>query len=107
MGKFELEVIKKVYYAINNELSGTTNTPEVRHETTHKILVGLEKELVGYKIIVTCNETNNTPQVIDNNQLVAKVQWKLPGRVDKTIHHIDLTFGDVEVIWMSDKEKEL
>jgi hypothetical protein len=96
----EFEIIKKLYYKLNKEFLSTQpfNTKEIRHETICKILYPLEDMFAhGMRIRVICDETNNTSEVIDNNQLVAKVEWK-NGKFGE-LKYVDLTFGNVEVVW--------
>ena len=102
----ELEIIKDVYYKLNEEFLSEQpyNTKQTRFETIWKLtsqldnLVKEEKRFSNIDIRIICDETNNTPEVIDNNILVARVEWKL-NKLDETIHYVDLTFGDVEVEW--------
>lgn len=106
----ELEIIKDVYYKINEELLSRqpSNDEKTRLETIYKLLNPIEKgfdKLVQEEnrssridVRVICDEENNTPEVIDKNILVARVEWKL-NKLDETIHYVDLTFGDVELEW--------
>jgi hypothetical protein len=96
----EFEIIKELYYELNQEFLSTQpfNTPETRHETICKILYPLEDKFTSdIRIRVICDETNNTPELIDNNQLSAKVEWK-EGKLGE-LKYVDLTFGDVGVEW--------
>ena len=106
----ELEIIKDVYYKLNEEFLSEQpyNTKQTRFETIWKLmhpiekrfdsLVNEEKRFSNIDIRIICDETNNTPEVIDNNILVARVEWKL-NKLDETIHYVDLTFGNVELEW--------
>ena len=106
----ELEIIKDVYYKLNEELLSRQpyNDEQTRLETIYKLLNPIEKgfdKLVQEEnrfsridVRVICDEENNTPEVIDKNILVARVEWKL-NKLDETIHYVDLTFGDVELEW--------
>ena len=81
-----IEEIKKVYYEINNDFIQKTpfNTQQVRHETIQKILLHLESVFTDdYVFRVLCDETNNTPEIIDNNQLIARVEWRLRKRSEE------------------------
>ena len=106
----ELEIIKGVYYKLNEELLSKQpyNDEQTRLETIYKLLNPIEKgfdKLVQEEnrssridVRIICDEENNTPEVIDKNILVARVEWKL-NKLDETIHYVDLTFGDVELEW--------
>ena len=106
----ELEIIKDVYYKLNEELLSrqSYNDEQTRLETIYKLLNPIEKgfdKLVQEEnrssridVRVICDEENNTPEVIDKNILVARVEWKL-NKLDETIHYVNLTFGDVELEW--------
>jgi hypothetical protein len=62
-----------------------TNDQSTRDWVTNRLI-----ELIGYKTDITCNETNNPSDVIDNNILVARVHW----RDGASIKYQDLYFGD-------------
>lgn len=106
----ELEIIKSVYYKLNEEILSNQpyNTKQTRFETICKLmhpikegldnLVKVEKRHNNIDIRIICDETNNSPEVVDMNIMVARVEWKL-NKFDDTIHYVDLTFGDVEVEW--------
>jgi hypothetical protein len=100
----ELEIIKDVYYKLNEELLSEQpyNNKQTRFETTFKLLnliergfdklVQEENRFSRIDVRVICDETNNTPEDIDKNKLVDRVEWK-PKHNDETIHYVDLTFG--------------
>ena len=106
----ELEIIKDVYYKLNEEFLSEQphNTKKTRHETIWKLMYPIEKgfyDLVNEEkrfskidIRIICDETNNTPEVVDDNTMVARVEWKT-SKLDDTIHYVDLVFGDVEIEW--------
>ena len=106
----ELEIIKDVYYKLNKEFLNKQpyNDKQTRFETIWKLmhpiekgfdkLVKIEKRHNNIDIRIICDETNNSPEVVDMNIMVARVEWKL-NKFDDTIHYVDLTFGDVEVEW--------
>ena len=106
----ELEIIKDVYYKLNEEFLSKQpyNTKQTRFETIWKLmhpiemrfdnLVKEEKRFSNIDIRIICDEINNTPEVVDDNILVARVEWKL-NKFDETIHYVDLTFGNVEIEW--------
>jgi hypothetical protein len=89
----ELEEIQKVYQEINSELlkRPNFNTKDNRYNTIQKIISQLKVPLKHVEHRVICDLTNNTSEVIDNNQMVAKVEWKL-NKFDTTIYYIDLVF---------------
>lgn len=102
----ELEIIKDVYYKLNKEFLSEQpyNTKQTRHETICKLLHPIEerfdnlskeeKRFSSINIRIICDENNNTPEVVDMNIMVARVEWKL-NKFDDTIHYVDLTFGGV------------
>jgi len=106
----ELEIIKDVYYKLNEGFLSEQpyNTEQTRFETIFKLLnlieIGFDKlvqeenRFSRIDVRVICDEENNTPEVIDKNILVARVEWKL-NKLDETIHYVDLTFGNVELEW--------
>ena len=106
----ELKIIKDVYYKLNEELLSRqpSNDEQTRFETIWKLmhpiekrfdnLVNEEKRFSNIDIRIICDETNNPPEVVDDNILVARVEWKL-NKLDETIHYVDLTFGNVELEW--------
>lgn len=106
----ELEIIKDVYYNLNQEILSNQpyNTKQTRFETIWKLmhpieerfdnLVKEEKRYNNIDIRIICDETNNPPEVVDDNIMIARVEWKL-NKFDDTIHYVDLTFGDVEIKW--------
>lgn len=106
----ELEIIKDAYYKLNKELLSEqpSNTPKTQFETAFKLLnliergfdklVREENRFSRIDVRVICDEENNTPEVVDKNILVARVEWK-PNKLDETVHYVDLTFGDVELEW--------
>ena len=75
----ELEIIKDVYYKLNEEFLSEQpyNTKQTRFETIWKLmhpiekrfdnLVKEEKRFSNIDIRIICDETNNTPEVIDKN----------------------------------------
>ena len=106
----ELEIVKDVYYKLNEEFLSEQpyNDKQTRFETIWKLmhpieerfdnLVKEEKRFSSISIRIICDEIINPPEVVDSNIMVARVEWKL-NRFDETIYHVDLTFGDVEVEW--------
>lgn len=89
-----LDEIKRAHAIVSQYLGNglTFNTP-VERAKVKEMLQGL---LFWQIHRVTCDETNNTPEVIDNNQMIARLEWK---GVDGLIRYIDLVFGDVEIAW--------
>jgi hypothetical protein len=72
---------------------------ETRREVIDYILQELDGRLDAIGIRIIADETNNTPEVIDSQQLVAKVEWR-ESKFTNDINYIDLVFGrDVEVDW--------
>lgn len=61
------------------------NTPELRKTITNLVEGNMEyiKNNKGvYRYIVTCNDTNNTPEVIDNNQLIVDLAIEITKGVE-------------------------
>jgi len=90
----EFEEIQKVYEEINSEFikNPQFNTKETRNYTIHKLLFQLEASLSVAGLRIICDETNNSPEVMDNNQMIARVEWRY-NKFDQTIHYVDLEFG--------------
>lgn len=85
-----LNKINEVYERIQNEFLsmspfGPMNTKEYRLQFKAR----LENEFIGSA--VTCDETNNTPNVIYNGGLVARVSLPIPDSIGYT--YFDLIFG--------------
>lgn len=96
-----IEDIKKAYYIVNEKLVSEQNfnDQKSRHEVILILLDLLKDSEVG-QIRIVCDETNNTPKIIDNNQMVARVQWRVKNRFDKEVKYVDLYFGhNAEVVW--------
>lgn len=75
-----------VSQVINHELNDKDN-----RETVTKLL----EVILRYKVDkIFCDETNNPPNIIDSNILIARIYWKNDGKVK----YIDLTFGK-EMKW--------
>lgn len=94
----KIKEIRKAYNVVNNYLNGTMSQ-NVR-ATRHDAILMFENEIKGqfdnYRI--TCDETNNTPEVIDSNQLALRFEWTENNEVG--FNYINLFFGrDVEVDW--------
>ena len=106
----ELEIIKDVYYKLNEKFLSEQpyNDEHTRYETIWKLMHPIEERFANLvreekrnniiSVRIICDETTNTPEVIDNNIMIVRVEWKL-NKFDDTIHYVDLTFGDVEVEW--------
>ena len=94
------EIIEIIYNQLNvGFLKGTSfNTQKTRYETIQLILQHLERnvtELDGVgEWMVICDEALNPPDIIDNNQMVVKVNWRTTDRFDKRLYSVDLIFGN-------------
>ena len=81
--------ITEAHSYINNilthvELFKNSNNPEIRLLVFQKL-----KEKIN-NVVIICDETNNTPEAIDNNIVIARVIW-----VDNNLHkYQDLFFGE-------------
>jgi hypothetical protein len=95
----ELQVIKDAYYEIKDDFNGILNTRESRHKLIVKLENLLNDKLKVYGLQIICDETNNTSEVMDNHQMVARVRWMDANRFNLEVHHVDLVFGDVEIVW--------
>lgn len=86
-----MNMIKDAYERVNNLLLFENNTKKNRLKTRE-----LLKILLNFVVNdIICDETNNTPEIIDNNQMVARVWWEESGKQK----YVDLTFGDADLIW--------
>lgn len=104
MNRF-LNTIKIIYLELNNEFLATQpyNSPKTRYETVLKITEQLhsfcvDKLVNEFRVII--DETNNTPEVIDNNIMVARIEWSCS--VFGEYQYIDLEFGRLEMEWEFD-----
>lgn len=90
----EFNEIQRVYEGINSEFikNPQFNTKETRYFTIQKLLLQLEESLNVIGLRVICDETNNTPEVMDNNQMIARVEWRY-NKFDQNLHYVDLEFG--------------
>ena len=78
-----IELIKEVYEKINNELNQKYNTKTLRLEVKE----WLEREIPNS--VIKCDEENNTPDVIDSSNMVAKVSQT----ENHQLKYYDLVFG--------------
>ena len=104
MNRF-LDAIRIIYLELNNEFLATQlyNSPKTRFETTLKITEQLcsmcvDKLVNKFRVII--DETNNTPEVIDNNIMMARIEWSYG--VFGEYQYIDLEFGRLEIKWEFD-----
>ena len=93
-----MNMIKDAYERVNNLLLFENNTEKNRLKTRELLKILLD--FVVNDII--CDETNNTPEIIDNNQMVARVWWEENGNQK----YVDLTFGDVNITWEAENLPE-
>lgn len=94
-----------IYLELNNEFLATQpyNSPKTRFETVLKITEQLhslcvDKLVNEFRVII--DETNNTPEVIDNNIMMARIEWSCS--VFGEHQYIDLQFGRLEMVWEFD-----
>lgn len=86
--------IKEAYNFVNDVLVYGTlmNTKETRDWVINRL-----KERIENGVTVKCDEENNSPEVVDQNILIAKVMSKpkngLPGYI-----YFDMIFGDAEQV---------
>lgn len=97
-----LNNIQEVYDRIQNEFLsmspfGPMNTKEYRLQFKER----LENEFTGSA--VTCDETNNTPNVIDNHGLVARVSFPIPHSI--SYEYFDLIFGTPDDVMKIQQEE--
>jgi len=95
-----IEDIKKAYYIVNEKLVSekSFNDRITRCEVIDSLVDMLQNSKVK-QVRIICDEANNTPEVIDNNQMVARVEWR-KNKFDTEVKYIDLVFGvGVEIIW--------
>lgn len=89
--KIMIEKIVETYEALNAEL--LTETPVNNVVTRKRIKTKLETELPNCEVI--CDETNNTPMLIDNCVAIARLSW-LSGAME--LKYVDMIFGNPEQI---------
>ena len=83
MNKY-IEVVKEELYKV----SGLYNTPETRNELKSNILEALKECSSETEFRIDIDESNNTPDVIDNNEFRADIFLK----PTKSINYVTLTF---------------
>ena len=88
--------LKMAYDIVNKKIDGRNNTRETRHEVIQLLL-----PLLPFEAIVISDEANNPPGIIDRNILMARVKY----RRNFEQRYVDLTFGDVEVLWENIEHK--
>lgn len=84
--------IEDTYKFVNDLLLNTKpmNTPETR-----KYVVELIQKRIDHQVIVRCNEENNSPDIIDQNLLIAELLWNLPYDIkEPQMLKSILVFGD-------------
>jgi len=84
-----IKKILKVYNELNKDI--INEMPVNNSSTRERIAVHLETELQNCNI--TCDETNNTPDIIDACVCIARVSW-----INKAMNYsyVDLIFGSKE-----------
>lgn len=97
-----LDKIREVYERIQNEFLsmspfGPMNTKEYRLQFKER----LENEFIGS--VVRCDETNNTPNIIDNHGLVARVSFPIPDSIG--YKYLDLIFGTPDDVMKIQQEE--
>ena len=97
-----LNAIKIIYRELNNEFLATQpyNNPKTRFETVLRITEQLHSlEVNKFRVII--DETNNPPEVVDGNIMMARIEWsgRVLGEHQYIDQYIDLVFGDVETGW--------
>jgi hypothetical protein len=77
--QFDINAIICVLYEIHNSYEGYTNDVMTRgqlHYQAEDYLRHLQYNRSLYEFVVTCNESNNSPSIIDDNDLVLDVALK-------------------------------
>lgn len=90
--------IKRLHSALKDNFDNRFNTPfERKYIKEH-----LEVSLAAYNVEVICDESNNPPDVMDDNDLVARVMWKNKRLEQK---YVDLHFGKI-MHWYEETNKD-
>lgn len=94
-----IEKVIKVYKALNNKLIKKSVFND--KETRNRIAVNLESKLQNCNVV--CDETNNTPRLIDDCMCIARVQW-----INKAMEltYVDLIFGTPEQVQVTNDKLE-
>lgn len=95
-----IQKIIKTYIKLNNEL--IKEMPFNDDKTRKRIAVYLESKLDDCNII--CDETNNTPDIINSCICVAKVLWLTK---NNGYSYVDLIFGRPEQIELTNDKMNL
>lgn len=90
----------KVYKVLNNKL--VAEKAINNKLTRNKTVIHLETKLQDYNII--CDETNNSPDIIDACICTARVQWL---NKNSGFSYVDLIFGTPEQIELTNNKMNL
>lgn len=94
-----IEKVIKTYKALNNKL--VKETAINNKKTRNRVAVQLETKLQNCNII--CDETNNSPMLIDGCMCIVRVQWINKGM---EFTYVDLIFGTPEQIQLTSDKLE-
>ena len=97
-----IEKVIETYKKLNDNLLKRKKTPTNNSKTRHDIAVYLETKLQNCDI--TCDETNNSPMIIDGCIAVARVSWINYGM---NYSYVDLIFGTPEQIELTNDKLDL
>ena len=95
-----IEKVIKIYKTLNNKLIKKGDVVN-NQETRNRVAVNLESKLQNCNVI--CDETNNTPMLIDGCMCIARVQW-----INKAMEltYVDLVFGIPEQVQITSDKLE-
>ena len=81
-------MILEAYNSVDWYLNGTF--PMNDKDTREKVAKLLEFKLLNVVDEVICDESNNPPDIVDSNMLIARLVW---GTTNLEYHYIDFKFG--------------
>jgi len=95
----QFKKIKESYYKINDKILYECNDSKTRE----RIKILLKKELPFLKNVI-CDETNNSPEVLDKQILVARIEYHKDEEPNTdTYSYMDLIFGrNIELEWLGE-----
>lgn len=90
----------ELFHKYDWEYNNKKTRYKLKNDLTNKIL---DKNVYTGDFLVECDETNNSPEIIDRSIIMATVTYLKTNRIERKI--INFPFGDSTKIIMPDKFK--
>jgi len=87
----KLSILHDVFEEINDNISGKMPNKETREFIKQSIL-----EKTDFLDEVICDESNNPPDTIDDEVIIARCIWNSNSSPDSGFSYLDLAFGNPE-----------